>query len=96
MDFDAPPRRSRTKIVLFVLGGLVLLVLSVIFGGYYGLMHTAVPLRMVGAMLTSGDNPENIRIENISGSISKGFKIKRIAWGQAGKRERSPGRAPDV
>ena len=83
MNFDAPPRSRRVKVLLFVLGGLALLFLGVIFGGYYLVMHTAVPLRMLGAVFMSGDNPENIKVEGISGSIAKGFKIKSIRWGTA-------------
>ena len=83
MNFDAPPRSRRVKVLLFVLGGLALLFLGVIFGGYYLVMHTAVPSRMLGAMFMSGDNPENIKIEGISGSIAKGFRIKSIRWGGA-------------
>jgi len=83
VNFDAPPRRSGLKVLLIVLGGLALLFLGILFGGYYLLMHTAVPLRMFGAMLTSGANPENIKIDGISGSISKGFRIQKIRWGKA-------------
>jgi len=84
MNFDAPPKTSAVKVWLFVLGGLGLLLVSLVVGAYYVLMHTAVPLRMFASMFTSGTDGENVRIDGISGSISKGFKVKTIQWGKEG------------
>ena len=84
MNFDERPRRSGVKVLAIVLGSLGLLVVALLIGGYYVLMHTAVPLRMFASVFSSGTGAGDVRIEGISGSIAKGFEIKTIRWGKEG------------
>ncbi len=51
--------------------------------GYYVVMHTAVPLRLVAKAL---NQDKQIKIEGIGGSISRGFTIESIRYsGDSGK-----------
>ncbi len=55
----------------------ILLALALLAGGlgYYVLVHTAVPFRAVAGLLGSDDGVE---IEEVSGSINTGIRIKRL------------------
>ena len=85
MNYDQPPRTNWVKVLAFVLGGLALLFVLLAFTGYYILMHTSVPFKMIEAMLAQGGTNQDFKIEGISGSIAEGFKIKSITWGEKGK-----------
>jgi hypothetical protein len=71
--------------VLIILGVLALIFVTLMFTAYYVLMHTAVPFRMVANVITEAGTNQNLRIEGISGSISKGFMVKSITWGETDK-----------
>lgn len=45
--------------------------------GYYVVMHTAVPLRLLASTL---NHDKSVKIEGIGGSISKGFTIESIRY----------------
>jgi hypothetical protein len=85
MNYDQPPRTNWVKVVLIILGSLAVIFVALMFTGYYVLMHTAVPFRMVANMMTEAGTNVNLRIDGISGSISKGFMVKAITWGEKDK-----------
>ena len=85
MNFDAPPKPSLLKVTIWIVAGLILLLLTIVFGGYYVVMHTAVPLRMMASAFSqAGEEGGNFRIDGVTGSIAKGFKIRTIKWGTEG------------
>ena len=85
MNYDQPPRTNWVKVVLIIVGALAVMFLALVISGYYILMHTAVPFRMVANVITEAGTNQNLRIEGISGSISKGFMVKSITWGEKDK-----------
>jgi hypothetical protein len=85
MNYDQPPRTNWVKVVLIILGSLAVIFVALMFTGYYVLMHTAVPFRMVANVISEAGTNENLRIQGISGSISKGFTVKSITWGEKDK-----------
>src|SRR6266702_2471067 len=82
MNYDQPPRTNWVKILAFILGALALLFVAFVFTGYYVLMHTSIPFKMIEAALAEGGTNQNFKVEGISGSIAKGFRIKSITWGE--------------
>jgi hypothetical protein len=85
MNYDQPPPRNWTKVVAFVLGGLALLFVALLSAGYYVVMHTSAPFKMIESMLSQGGTNEPFKVEGVSGSIAKGFRIKSITWGEQDK-----------
>jgi hypothetical protein len=85
MNYDQPPRTNWVKVVLIILGSLAVLFIALMFSAYYVLMHTAVPFRMVAGVITEAGTNQNLRIDGVSGSISKGFVVKAITWGEKDK-----------
>jgi hypothetical protein len=70
--------KSRPKSCLFgCLGTVIGIPILLIIIGYYVLMHTAVPLRLVAKVL---DHDDQIKIEGLGGSISKGFTIETLRY----------------
>jgi len=56
------------------------LLVALVIGAYYAIMHTSLPFKFVEAMLSSGNGNQNFKVEGITGSIAKGFVIQRISW----------------
>jgi hypothetical protein len=92
---DNPPRppRSWRKVVVFVLLGLGVLLVALVAGLYYAVMHTSLPFKMVESMLADAGTNGDFKVEGLSGSISDGFKIKSIRWDENGT---NPGEIRDV
>lgn len=55
----------------------LLLIVIVVFGGYYVIFHTAWPVRKVVDAFTEGSD---VKIKGIEGSISSGFSVKTIRF----------------
>src|SRR5262245_24041356 len=85
MNYDQPRQTNWVKVVLIILGALALIFVTLVISGYYVLMHTSVPFRMVANVITEAGTNQNLRIQGISGSISKGFTVKSITWGETDK-----------
>src|SRR5437868_12631796 len=83
MNFDQPPKKSWVKVVVWIMASLGVLLIALVIGVYYAIMHTSLPFKFVEAMLSSGNGNQDFKVEGISGSIAKGFVIQRISW--AGK-----------
>jgi hypothetical protein len=81
------------KVVLFVLLGLGVLLVALVAGLYYAVMHTSLPFKMVESMLADAGTNGDFKVEGISGSIADGFKIKSIRWDENGT---NPGEIRDV
>ncbi len=72
---DQPPKKNNCLfgcLGIFI-GGPILLAII----GYFVLMHTAVPLKLVASGL---NQDKNLKIEGIGGSISKGFTIESLRY----------------
>ncbi len=73
-----PPRLpSKNGCLYWCLGIFVGVPVLLAIIGYYVLMHTAVPLRLAAKIL---NQDQQIRIEGIAGSISRGFTIASIRY----------------
>jgi hypothetical protein len=48
-------------------------------------MHTSLPLKALEAMFARGGTNNTFRVEGISGSVSEGFRIRSIHWGNPGE-----------
>src|SRR5437867_6190288 len=77
-----PKQRGCLGVLVWVLLGLGLFMLLLVGGLYYAVMHTSLPFKMIESMFASAGTNANFKVEGISGSISSGFKIKSIRWGQ--------------
>ena len=74
----APNQTPRKNNCLFgCLGILIGVPVLLVVIGYYAVMHTAVPLRLLANTL---NHDKSLKIEGIGGSISKGFTIESIRY----------------
>jgi len=72
MNYDQPPRTNWVKILAFILGALALLFVAFVFTGYYVLMHTSIPFKMIEAALAEGGTNQNFKVEGIQAPSPKG------------------------
>jgi hypothetical protein len=74
----APGQTPRKNNCLFgCLGILIGVPVLLVIIGYFVIMHTAVPLRLLANTL---NHDKSLKIEGIGGSISKGFTIESIRY----------------
>lgn len=67
--------------LLYGLGIIVLLILVVVGGVYYTVMHSSYPLRKIAEAIEQSAPPEApISIRDVSGSFSSGTRIKHLKW----------------
>src|SRR3954466_563824 len=85
VNYDQPPRTNWVKVLAIVLGSLALIFVVLVFLGYYLVMHTALPFKMIESALAQEGTNQNFKVEGISGSIARGFQIKSITWGEKDK-----------
>ncbi|MDX1564280.1 MAG: hypothetical protein R3236_02685 [Phycisphaeraceae bacterium] len=72
---NTPSSGGPNKLLLGCGGAFVVMVLTVVIGGYIAFNHTSLPVRaMVGLLNQSPD----IQIEGVSGSFSSGFTVQSI------------------
>jgi len=80
MNSNQSAKPGWVKVVVWIIVCLAVLLLALVIGVYYAIMHTSLPFKFVEAMLSSGNGSQNLKVEGISGSIAKGFVIQRISW----------------
>jgi len=67
--------------LLYGLGTIIFLILLVVGGGYYTVMHSSYPLRKIAEAIEQAAPPDApISIQDVSGSFSTGAQIKRLTW----------------
>lgn len=72
---DQTPRKNNC--LFGCLGILIGVPILLVIIGYYVVMHTAVPMRLLANTL---NHDKSLKIEGIGGSISKGFTIESIRY----------------
>jgi hypothetical protein len=71
-------------VLVYVLISLAVLVIGGLATLYFVVMHTSVPFKALESMLASANTNAHFKVEGISGTISTGFKIRSIRWGEDG------------
>jgi hypothetical protein len=79
-----PKEKGCLGVLVYVFIGLAVLVIGGLATLYFVVMHTSVPFKALESMLASANTNAHFKVEGISGTISTGFKIRSIRWGEDG------------
>jgi hypothetical protein len=68
--------------MIYALVGLAAVFILGVAVAYYVVMHTSVPFQALESMLTQANTNAHVKVEGLTGTISTGFKVRSIRWGE--------------